>query len=386
MAFQYLEAMEDDARCNFQFDQTGGSGRCPYMTPVGANDVQGMIQDILGYTNPTADSGGLRYRLDRTIPRTHPKCPYLYAQRVSSVVGKGTRLATRVAPTQPGNPSIGSRPMADYLQYSQYELMVEFASRPYPLVPNDAITASYTGKWFARDGSANTFTYSPEWARYCDYDLTPTDNTVQGHQGGFCLHSVTAIGSKTAFNNPPWMWLPDQYLKVRWYQVPYRFITSNNSYIVPTEGRNWRGRINQNPWWKWPAGSLLYMGYSVTKYTPPTLEVGSTPSFVPTSSSPTNTGTILNYERLCDVELTFLLTTRTIGSTSLGATVTNKNYVQKGHNLLPNLADSKFYYATRTPPLGTESVQNPPAWFSFPLEAMFTDPDVAGGPSTSGDN
>jgi len=167
--------------------------------------------------------------------------------------------------------------------------------------------------------------------------------------------------------------------------VPYRYVTSSNSYIAGGPNRNWRGRVNQNPWWNWPAGSLLYMGYEVKKYSPPFNDIGTYPSYLPINGSLSNVGSIIGYERLCDIELTFLLTQRYM-SGSLGASITNGNYVAAGHNLLMNLADGKFYYATRPDLTGTNSVQNPPAWFSFPAEVLFTDPDAGTGPTTAGDN
>lgn len=388
----YLEAIEDDARCNFKFDITGGSGRCPYITAPGTFDIQRIVQDILGYTNPVNNSQAY---LQRTIPRTHPKCPYLYAQRIDSIIGKGTGGATLAIAVPPVDRDMGVNPITPMsVQYPRLEIVVDFASRPYPIIDNDNFTKTVTGKWFVKNGNPNTFTYSPEWVRWCDYDLTPTDNTIQGQQGSLSMWGVPGKTSGIPFQSPPWMWLPDQILKVKWYQVPYRYIISSNSYIAGNSQRNWRGRINQNPWWNWPAGSLLYMGYSVTKYTPPNNEVVSSSSYLPTSTDKNNQGTVKNYTRLCDIELTFLFTNR-YRSGSLGADITNQNYVAAGHNLLPNLSDNNFYYATRTPlvttgpnagQLGTASVQNPPAWYSFPVEALFTDPDTAGGPTTSGDN
>ena len=166
----YLEAIEDDARCNFQFDMTGGSGRCFYHTPVGSGyNPQAVVADILGYTNPFAT--GLPNLL-RVIPATHPKCPYLYAHRIGSLLGKGSGTAAQVIPTFPANPAIGSAPIANYLQYQQYEIGVEFSSRPYPVIPDAAFTTSLTGSWVVKTGgAANTFTYSPEWVRYCDWDV-----------------------------------------------------------------------------------------------------------------------------------------------------------------------------------------------------------------------
>lgn len=382
---EYLEAIEDDARTNYQFDVTGGSAKAYYYTRLGLSpDLHDIIKEIYGYTNPFSTAG--QYRLSRRIPKTHPKFSYLYAQRISSLIGKGSATAVREPPTYPTNPAMGNNPIADYFKYQQYEVGVDFSTRPYPIIADTDFTASFAGSWYKRDGTLDNFTYAPEWVRYTDYDYFPQDNTIQGQQGSMSLWGIPAPApDHIPFQSPPWMWLPDMQLKINWYQVPYRYITSANSYIAPTENRNWRGRVNQNWFWNWAPGSLLYMSYSVKKYTPPTPDIGTYASWTGALDAKALLGNLLNYERLCDIELTFLYTNR-YRSGSLGAVITNKNHVPAGHNVLPNLADNKFYYATRTPIGGTESVQNPPAWLSFPLEALFSDPDVAGGPSTSGDN
>lgn len=392
---QYFEAVEDDSRCSFAADQTGGTARAFYYNT--SPDLQSALKELLGYTNPFHSLN--RPSLDRTLPVTHPKFPWMYASRLVSLVGKGTGGASRVAPTTPSNPAIGAKPIADYLAYRQYEIGVEFSSRPYPVLANEAFTGKVTdGKWYTRDGTPNTFTYSPEWVRFADFDYTPQDNTVQGQQGSFTVWGVSGKTGGIPFNNPPWMWLPDQLLTIRMYGFPFRYITSPNSYIAGTPNRNWRGRVNQNPWWFWPAGSLLYLGYSVHKYTPPTSDIETYYSYLPTGADPAATGPLINYARLCDITLTFLYTTR-YKSGSLGADILNKNHIAAGHNLLPYLPDNSFRYATRTPlkssppfpeaqagTLGTASVQNPPAWYSFPAEVLFTDPDASGGPTTAGDN
>lgn len=382
---EYLEAIDDNSRQNFQFDMTGGSGRGYYRTPKGSNyDLQTLVQDIIGYTTPFASTSTPAMR--RVVPVTHPKAPYLYAHRISSIVGEGSGDAARQPPTPPLITSIGTKPICDYYKYRQYEIGVEFASRPYPIIADTDLTASVPGSWYKRDGTLNNFNYAPEWARYCDYDYFPQNNTIQGNQGSMSIWGVPEAAGPIPFTSPPWMWLPDQMLKIRWFQVPYRFITSANSYIAPVKNRNWRGRVNQNWWWNWPPGSLLYLNYAVTKYTPPTMDMGIYPSWTGTvEGSETLIGILTNYERLCDIELTFLYTNRFRAGTLTYPS--NKNHVAAGHNLLPNLADGKFYYATRTP-IGssTESINNPPAWWSFPLEAMFSDPDVSGGPTTAGDN
>jgi hypothetical protein len=385
--FVYNEKHDDNAVTNFSFDMTGGSAKAYYyLNTVDSSTVQYAVQDILGYTYPFATNkpgqSPANQSMSRLIPTTHPKFPYMYASKIASFVGQGVSRAIRQTGSAPSNPSIGYRPIADYEVYlgeNAYEVGVEFTSRPYPILQDGSFSPALNGQWFTKNGSQNNFTYSPEWVRYVDYDFFPQENTIQGQTGQLNLVISGNTDGFVPFTSPPWMWLPDQILKVRWFQVPWRYITSTNSYIAGGPNRNWRGRINQNAWWNWPAGSLLYLGYNVTKYTPPTNDIQSLPTGDP------NFASSINYARLCDIELNFLLTNR-YQSGSLGATITNKNYVAAGHNLLPNLADNNFYYAVRSVTTPPQTVQTAPAWLSFPLEALFSDPDVAGGPTTAGDN
>lgn len=382
--FTYLEAHEDDALTNFSFDQTGGSCKAYYdiVLSSSTDTLQGVIQDILGYTNPNS---GTQY-LQRSIPLTHPKYPYLYASKISSLQGKGVGTSFITIPNVPSNPAIGVRPIANYEQFVLYRVGIEFTSRPYPLIADGAFTQSLGGNWYVLNGTANSFSYAPEWVRWCDYDFFTQDNTVQGQQGNMYLLGVPgAPGGNVLFSSPPWMWMPDQILKVNWYQVPYRFITSQNSYIAGGAARNWRGRVNQNAWWNWQAGSLLYLNFNVKKYTPPTTDIGTYPTItsVGWSNAPSVLGSIVNYERLCDIELIFLLTNRYRSGSSGGITI--NNHCAAGHNLLPNLADNKFYYATRSS-TGSADINGIPPWASAPFEVLFSDPDAGVGPTTVGDN
>ena len=357
----YLETQEDSATSNLAMDQTGGSARATYIiNSQDAFNLQGTITDILGYTNPFA---GTTQKMRRTIPLTHPKLSYLYASKIVSIVGEGSGTAYQQSPTPPALPIIGSRPIAPYYQYAQYRVGVEFTGpRPYAILNDGAFNSSASSSIFypADGGAGVAFTYAAEWLRYTEFDLYPQDNTIQGQTGGLALikNSTTTV----PFTSPPWMWLPDQILKITWYQVPLRYIISPNSYIA---NRDWRGRVNQNDWWLWPKGSLLYLGYGIKKYSPPTGDVQTSPANEPYR--------YINYAQLCDVELNFLLTKRVL-SGSLGAAITNLNYIAAGHNLLPDMSDMKFYYATSTTP--TISVQNRPPWLSFPVEILMSDPDV----------
>ena len=176
--------------------------------------------------------------------------------------------------------------------------------------------------------------------------------------------STTGANNAKEIQNQIRMFLPNQVLRLTWYQVPFRFITSSNSVF-----NKYKGRVNQTDWNgpfgptpipagatpMFPAGSLLYLTYKPTIYTPPLQALGNV----------FNKGSA--YERMCDIEFDFLWTTRL--GTSLPANPTNLNYVVDGHNLQPFPPARVFYYATSTDGHAV------PSWLSFPIEELWTDPD-----------
>lgn len=372
----FYEKQQDDgnALVNFGFDVTGGSAKSAYyLDSFGSYDIQGTINQVLGNTDTAVQSG--RQGLGRQLPLRHPKLPYLFASKISSFTGvglaggiaMGRAIAPAVAipPTDPALAALNAQAITNYLQYGLYEVGVEFTGpRTYPIVSNSVIT-NQSGSWTRPDGTSQSYSWAPEFLRYTDFDFFPQDNTIQGQQGQMTLYR---LGEPVPFTSPPWFWLPDQILKITWYQVPYRFILSPNSYIANSP---WRGRVNQNQLWLWPPGSLLYLSYNVKKYAPPT-------GFTQTLQNSQGLYSYFNFAQLCDIELSFLLTKR--ATASIGGSTGNANYVTAGHNLLPDLVGNTFWYATRNDKDGNDAFTNPPAWLSAPLECLFSDPDAGGGP------
>jgi hypothetical protein len=264
--------------------------------------------------------------------------------------------------------------------YKRYQIKVNFTTRPYTILPDDQVPIK-TGTWWPDDvlrtTPATSFTYAAEWLRYTDWYVEPRFETIQGSQGGFQFHSAGgAPVDGSPFTSPPWMYLPDSIVKLVWSQVPLRLITSPNSYIAR---RGWQGRVNQNDWYNWPAGSLLYLNYNVRRYNQPSTKTQT--------QTDLNGNTWTSYSKLCDVEFTFLFTSRTMTG-SLSADPKYGNWVAKGHNLQPwfgppNTATSKpgFYYATAIDGSApADDTKWRPAWASAPFECLLSDCDVAGGP------
>lgn len=395
-----------------------------------ADNLRDAWKLMLGYTSATASLDG---RLNRTPPYGDPVFRYLYASALGQIKGIGN-------PTQQVSDLVqgvdGPLLMPYYTSYDTWEIPVEFTTRPYPVLDNDAITTGsidWTAHQTTRDGitplgsAAVTSKYATEWQRYLDWDLTVQNESISAVAGVSLFKTGTQAAPNNAqFQGMPRIFLPNQVVRMIWYQVPLRYWTSQNSYI-----RRWPGYINNQNFFPWgtipylyPAGSLLYLGATPKIYTSTTVQQidgnqGNNPAW-----------------KFMDVELAFLVTYRI--STDIPATG-NANFLAAGHNLQAYFPNRQFYYvifnngvaqsgtvtngvntmtvtsnvglpvgatiAGPSVPNGTtitavnvdgvtitmsanatgnqtnavyafSGLLNTPYWFSFPFELLFTDPDT----------
>lgn len=361
---------------------TGGASRITLITRSGSGlTVQDIITKIIGSTTAAGDlATNLLYGLRRLTPFPDPCLPYRYASNILAIRGKGTGNATRANPVQPASNKMawGLANTQWNVVYDQYEIDVELTARTYPVLPDSQIPL-VTTTWRNFLGQITPIKYPMEWLRYCDFELTTQNDLLQGTQGSMDLH--TAFNVSEPFPNPPWQWLPNQLLKITWYQVPYNYVISSDSYITGVNPKNqFKGCINQEPWWFWPRGSLLYLGYNVTRYTPPVNLVDLFNGYTGAPGQGTsNILTSSNYSKLCDVELIFQLTSRQNASPEVPAFVGNFNNVPYGHNLLPSIPKNGFYYATRRVGAGAD-ITTAPLWKSFPVGLLFANPDIPNNP------
>lgn len=233
--------------------------------------------------------------------------------------------------------------------------------RPYAVLPDDKITAGEL-TWPDEGGSGDTVTsyYASEWERYTDVEYNGMVEQIQGQQGQMILRRGDASAPNGyTFPGMPTMRVARAVVLVRWYQVPYRYVDSTNSFI-----QKYQGKINQNVWRGNPVGSLLYDSYRCKRYTPP----------FPNAEALESGGLAFTADKMCDIEFTFLKVMRTTPS---APTPSNTNWKAAGHNLLPWFGDRKFYYAVAQN--ASTSLQVPP-YLSFPFELLFSDPDYTPDP------
>lgn len=340
-----------------------------------AADIQSAIRQILGCCN-SAQNGS--YKLSRTLPLAHPMLPYMYANSLDlRGIGRPTRQSSETSFGE-----VASFP--NYALYANYRFDVQFATRPYAVRPDSIIpkiqmfgngAAAPNRGWYVYPGSvgyvANTimpYTYAPEWWRYCDFDVMPQNESVTGVRDKLKFQTKAGgavVPNGVTFPAMPKLFMPNSILKINWYQVPLRYITSPNSVIT-----RYRGMVNQNDWWETPngkaykAGELLYLSYTPKIYTSPVI-LGENLN-----------GGDTTYAKFCDIQFQFLYTTRPAALDAALArdvpTPPNGNFIAAGHNLNPYFPKRQFYYTI----FQSGDAANYPNWLSFPFELLFTDPDT----------
>lgn len=316
------------------------SGRAVLKYWVDTNDLDDTIQDAIGSTDSGTDG-----RLVRDLPRAHPFYPNMFVVNIPEIRGHGKPTET------PADADLEAPAIPAYNDYPEWLVTVEFAPRPYAVL-SDASIATSNLTWYKEDGSIVSKIYANEWLRYTDFDDEGEATLITAQQGQMTLQKLGG-GNPNGFPfaGTPRLTMPGGIIRFRWFQVPYRYISSINSYI-----KKYRGYVNQNDWYNWRAGTLLFQNYKQKRYTPPF------PDLV------FDTGAAaFSIEKLVDIEFEFHV--REVSAVS-PPVPTNQNYKVNGHNAQPWLKDRQFYYSTSGGP------NDPPTYFSFPFELLFTDPDV----------
>lgn len=318
-------------------------------------DLTDYLQQILGTTSVAVVAGDPRMR--RTPPLASPKVPWWVANRVSGFKGETTYTTVPAATPL-------EVPLEDSITalYYDYRMSVNYGPRPYSICTDSLVnisTADWTDAVSNGDGTFTAINYPSvticdEWKRYTDWTKIPTFQFLTGRLGSMSFADTSSANGKI-YDGAIQLYLPDFELAFNWYQVPFRYITSPNSFL-----NQWVGRINQTAWYfgLFPPGSLLYKGYTYKIYTPP----------VP-GLSPFIATTFTSSPKLVDIQLRFAYTTRT---STFAPSPSNANFIAAGWNLMPWWGDLGFHYCT----IGKSGGNGRPQYLSFVPDFLFGDPDA----------
>ena len=371
--FDYDERTGDVSPASASFTERSQTASAPYITePVAFKDLPNRLIDVLGYTGTRVLSGENAGKLNRVLPLRHPQYQWLFADSFRPR-GVGTDNALVTPSPGPGSAIIPQFPL-----YKTYECDISFSQRDYNCW-QDKDVKLVTDTGYRKDGTSYAFTFANEWMRFCKFESSPMNNFISAQQGAMKFRNGGTGLAPDGFQyqDAPRMYLPDSALRVTWLGVPYRYLTSPNSYL-----RKFVGHVNQQDWGDEPdgakygpykAGALLYHGAR-----PVNIRQNVVPDEGLLAASTGGNG--FARARVCDLELDFTITERTVGDPANAPTFANKNRVVAGHNLLPHLGRRAFFYATTFDDAApTDQAKWVPSFNSFPFSLLFTDPDAAGG-------
>jgi hypothetical protein len=339
----------DGARLTDVFTQSG-----PTLT-----QLQDTVEYILGGTSTDVFGG----KIDRRLPVASGAFPMWSANAITNAAGKGSfEVDLSRTPLGPPVPD-------EVSHYEEYHWSVEFVSKPYLILDNDRISVvssdPATGDpvvWFNEAGVSKPYFYATEWQRYTTSELLPAVNWVTATQGQMVFRTGSgAAPNAVPFPGMPKMRMPDSTYRLTFRAIPYRWVTSANSYF-----ERFLGYLNQDRWFQFGPGALAYQSYSFNVYCPPVQQKEDIQG-------------VNGLIRLCDVDMLFSVTRRKCSDPpDTTAGTWNKNWIPAGFNCQPWFGPSasarRFHFATVQ---SADASLRAPMWPSGPLpRILFTDPDA----------
>ena len=327
------------------FSMGGGSASMDFVIP--RSGMGRLIQQILGSSEITAQGS-----LKRELPAAHPYYDWLYATRISNIEGltlDGLAVADQYQ-------RIIQTHFKDLAIYENYKVTVEFEPRPYILIPDDILKASWEANvpnYYNIANDFTTFLDCAEYRRFVEISLEPS--------GEFLTTAVNSFIYKNGDAAPTWInstngsgvnvLICKPTLKLTWYFVPYLMVFSRNI-------QNALGKVNQYPFYGYPAGSLLFKGVEINKYSPPYQTLAQGP------------GTGPEMTRMCDITFVFELFAQSVNDIATEEPLNPSTNFKKfyGHNLVIWAQNMKYYTAEISP---ERRGAGRPIYASYRMEQLF---------------
>jgi len=313
---------------------------------VATADLEDAITEILGSAEPSGDGG-----ISRTLPLAHPRFTWMYADSVT-ILGRGSPALENA------DPDLEAPSVAQYADYPTYRLQVNFQNRPYAVLPDSSIL-KLSDVYTDEDGSPVTFSYANEWIRFTEIDTNPITDIIESQFGNQHLYTGASASQDLAYPAKISQRIPKRLIRVRWYQVPYSYILSANSYLS-----RYTNFVNQSEFLGYPPGHLRFDHIKHRSYVAPFPELDT--------ESWTNAYVI---DKLCDIEMFFEEAPR---NATVDPGLSNANWIPNGHNAQCHFHDRKFYYAhSRKRGDETNKAYWYPTYYSMDFKRLFSDPDAA---------
>lgn len=347
MPVTFDELIASKSPSSLGFSREGG--RATLQVFVQAADFIPAISTFIGAVTRKGDG-----TLSRVVPRSHPQCPWMVCNRIANIQGYGSPTQTSASIPLEG------AGLAAYAQYPVYLFTLEFVHEPFACLLDDAIAVRDVN-YYADDGTLTATKIATEYTRFTSLDFKPQVEIVSATYGFLKFRTSDAsVPNGNTFPGQPKVYVGKSVLTATWHFVPWSVIDDPRSKIVEM-----LGRVNQDQFLNYAAGSLLYTACGIRRYVAPVPEgirIGNAVAF--------------SHDYRCDVQFIFEFTDRVA---TLPPTPSNSSWIVNGHNAFPWFNTRKFYYVTAVDPTveaDTDDTKWVPSYLSFPFEWLWTDPII----------
>ena len=355
------------------------------------NPLALFCQQALGDTKINEADGSLI----RTPPMTHPQFRWLYADRISSIKGMGFE---RKIPEETNSDLLSWDTNASsswqyippyYVIYDKYEVVVEFATKPYLAVSDevmDNLNEEYPGEYkidggddiyYMDDNTQNIVLEHPirEYKRFSTYTTESSAEYLTMKGGAYKFSSdVEEVNGQTIVGFYGKTLLPKVVFKLTWFQVPYEFVDPTND--ASTNIYEALGRVNQNYFYGFEPGELLFTGFTNTQKIRNQFDV--------ISYNLSDLAKLPTLESLLYTDITFNFLYIPIFSYSVNGNPypsepagiinpDNLSYINAGHNLAMTNVNKRYYpvISEDTDPFPEPKFRKKPIYNSYPFELIF---------------
>ena len=348
MVADFKERIGSIAKASAGFSHEGGKATIEYQLLW--EDVEQFCKDALGSVEIDPDVG---YKLKRVLPLAHPVFPWLFVNSIATI--EGYQFVEKADAVE----ELEAEPMPQYAAYQYAKVVLEFAPRPYALFKDESIGTEDI-EYFDDNGDPVVTQVAAESWRFVEFASKTSMEYLTAQHGQY---RMAGTGEATAPSFPGQVRLlkKSKQITLTWHQVP--FLVSEGPNIF-----DGLGKINQETFFGYALGTLLFQGYTTTK---------PMPAPFPNMVIDEDTGSTLpSSEKIVNIEFSFLYLEPELGGE--GVTPTNANHIAGGHNAFPWFKDGKYYYATTGGDGTTSPVEGIPPYKSYPFQLLFT-PSVSEG-------
>lgn len=339
---QFIEKIDSPSPNRAGFGIEGGRAEMTYISTemLTAEDEKDTLLELLGDVE-VGDDG----KLHRTLPRAHPRYPWLFASAVD-IQGFGTQdeWGDTSGPENTEAVLEADAMMVEHYAYVKTLLRVTFTPRPYALLADSSIEPADL-VWNSEVGGTEPSVDSGEYKRFVDVEIDPAPTIATAQHGMASFKTFSGAPNNNTFSGHPYIIVPDGQVRIIWYQVPYRL-------MLDFDHAMWTsiGRVNQLEFLGFAPGRLVYLGPKARRYTP----------CVPAYSD--DVYGAFSAEKLCDLSFQCNFTMR---NATEPPNVSNDNYIADGWNIQPWLANRKYYY------VGESQTNDKPFFLSIPFQNLF---------------